>query len=234
MSLEAIQAQAGHRSIESTRIYLHLANDWLADEYLRALGRDRRRRFADDFIGRRGGGVMTPCRRSKPQHCQRRRLGTHRRSRPAAGCNDARYLAQQPVTLARDASTAVDRTPADPVRALDHRPRPDRRSRPPTSTAATSKRSSSSWHHRRPTTHRRAVGDNTIRPATVACCKVFFDRIIEWDYHDAPTPQPDHPRRRPTTTDEPLPKFLDDDQMPPSSCTSRRSEPDPLRTTLRR
>lgn len=36
MALEAIQAQAGHRSIESTRIYLHLANDWLAAEYRRA------------------------------------------------------------------------------------------------------------------------------------------------------------------------------------------------------
>jgi integrase len=36
MALEAIQAQAGHASIESTRIYLHLANAWLADEYLRA------------------------------------------------------------------------------------------------------------------------------------------------------------------------------------------------------
>ena len=36
MALEAIQAQAGHASIESTRIYLHLANDWLAEEYLRA------------------------------------------------------------------------------------------------------------------------------------------------------------------------------------------------------
>ncbi len=36
MALEAIQAQAGHRSIESTRLYLHLANDWLADEYARA------------------------------------------------------------------------------------------------------------------------------------------------------------------------------------------------------
>jgi integrase len=33
--LEAIQAQAGHASIESTRIYLHLANGWLAEEYLR-------------------------------------------------------------------------------------------------------------------------------------------------------------------------------------------------------
>ena len=36
MALEAVQAQAGHRSIESTRIYLHLANDWLAGEYDRA------------------------------------------------------------------------------------------------------------------------------------------------------------------------------------------------------
>ena len=36
MALEAIQAQAGHASIESTRVYLHLADDWLAKEYLRA------------------------------------------------------------------------------------------------------------------------------------------------------------------------------------------------------
>lgn len=36
MTLEAVQAQAGHRSIESTRVYLHLTNDWLAKEYRRA------------------------------------------------------------------------------------------------------------------------------------------------------------------------------------------------------
>jgi integrase/recombinase XerD len=36
MALEAVQAQAGHRSIESTRVYLHLANDWLAGQYLAA------------------------------------------------------------------------------------------------------------------------------------------------------------------------------------------------------
>lgn len=36
MALEAIQAQAGHASIDSTRLYLHLANDWLEKEYLRA------------------------------------------------------------------------------------------------------------------------------------------------------------------------------------------------------
>jgi integrase/recombinase XerD len=37
MALEVIQAQAGHASIETTRIYLHLSNDWLAGEYQRAM-----------------------------------------------------------------------------------------------------------------------------------------------------------------------------------------------------
>ena len=36
MGIEALQALAGHRSIESTRVYLHLGADWLADEYRRA------------------------------------------------------------------------------------------------------------------------------------------------------------------------------------------------------
>lgn len=49
MSLEAIQAQAGHRSIESTRVYLHLADGWLADEY-------RKAQEAIDAQARMGGG----------------------------------------------------------------------------------------------------------------------------------------------------------------------------------
>ena len=36
MSIEALQAQAGHRSIASTQLYLHLGSDWLAEEYRRA------------------------------------------------------------------------------------------------------------------------------------------------------------------------------------------------------
>ena len=36
MSLEALQAQAGHRSIASTQVYLHLGADWLAAEYAAA------------------------------------------------------------------------------------------------------------------------------------------------------------------------------------------------------
>jgi len=37
MALEAVQAQAGHQNIESTRIYLHLSNTWLADQYHQAI-----------------------------------------------------------------------------------------------------------------------------------------------------------------------------------------------------
>ena len=37
MAIEAVQAQAGHRSIASTRIYLHLSIDWLAEEYRKAM-----------------------------------------------------------------------------------------------------------------------------------------------------------------------------------------------------
>ncbi len=51
MSREAVQAQAGHRSIESTRIYLHLSNDWLAGEYLRASDAIDAAALAADFIG---------------------------------------------------------------------------------------------------------------------------------------------------------------------------------------
>ena len=36
MSIEALQAQAGHRSIAATQLYLHLGADWLADEYRKA------------------------------------------------------------------------------------------------------------------------------------------------------------------------------------------------------
>ena len=36
MSIEALQAQAGYASIETTRIYFHLTNDWLAGQYRKA------------------------------------------------------------------------------------------------------------------------------------------------------------------------------------------------------
>jgi integrase/recombinase XerD len=46
MSIEALQAQAGHASIETTRVYLHLTNEWLASEYLKASKRIDANRLA--------------------------------------------------------------------------------------------------------------------------------------------------------------------------------------------
>lgn len=60
MSLEAVQAQAGHRSIESTGVYLHLADNWLASGETRSFipmgyryqqaggGLDNAKRYAAD------------------------------------------------------------------------------------------------------------------------------------------------------------------------------------------
>ena len=66
MALEAVQAQAGHASIESTRIYLHLADDWLADQYRKAAEAIDAQVFADQPAGPGAAGelaVSGPARR---------------------------------------------------------------------------------------------------------------------------------------------------------------------------
>jgi site-specific recombinase XerD len=55
MALEAVQAQAGHASIESTRIYLHLADDWLAGQYRRAAEAIDAQVLADHPVSTSGG-----------------------------------------------------------------------------------------------------------------------------------------------------------------------------------
>jgi hypothetical protein len=42
MGLEAVQAQAGHASVDSTRTYLPPADDWLASQYPQGGRGDRR------------------------------------------------------------------------------------------------------------------------------------------------------------------------------------------------
>ena len=61
MPLEAVQAQAGHASIESTRIYLHLADDWLASQYRKAAEVIDAQVFADHPIT---GRLVQPTARS--------------------------------------------------------------------------------------------------------------------------------------------------------------------------
>ena len=70
------------------------------------------------------------------------------------------------------------------------------------------------------------LAPNTIRQR-LRLMKVFFDRIIDWEFDDAPRRNPiihgDVPPRP-----EPLPKFLDDEQMT-AFMHHAETEPDPLR-----
>ena len=55
MALEAVQAQAGHASINTTQIYLHLADDWLTGQYRRAAEVIDAQVFADHPVAGTGG-----------------------------------------------------------------------------------------------------------------------------------------------------------------------------------
>ena len=72
----------------------------------------------------------------------------------------------------------------------------------------------------------KPLATNTIRQR-LRLMKVFFDRIIDWEFDDAPRRNPiihgDVPPRP-----EPLPKFLDDEQMT-AFMHHVETEPDPLR-----
>ena len=139
MALEAVQAQAGHRSIESTRIYLHLTDDWLAGEYRRAselIDADTRR--ADRAAG---GDVVTAAEAAaEPWIPQRRvpsRVGRAVGPGAAAGRDDA-PLPGATHHVPRPAQRRRRRQHAAPARPLADRPTPTSPSSP-TSPAATSR-----------------------------------------------------------------------------------------------
>jgi integrase len=62
--------------------------------------------------------------------------------------------------------------------------------------------------HAHRTASGRGYGVNTLR-TTLGMVRTFFDRIIEWDWPDAPPRPPLHATDLPAAID-PLPKFLDD------------------------
>ena len=95
MELEALQAQAGHRSLDTTRLYVHLANGWLAEEYDKATALID----ADMFLATAGrdrpmsalpAAVTVERRRSaRTSHERASRLAPDRRGRTGAGCDVA-------------------------------------------------------------------------------------------------------------------------------------------------
>jgi site-specific recombinase XerD len=64
------------------------------------------------------------------------------------------------------------------------------------------------WQAARPGRGGKALSTTTIRHR-LSMLRTFFERIIEWDYDDAPARLPIHSTDFPAL-DEPLPKFLDD------------------------
>ena len=91
MALEAVQAQAGHASIESTRIYLHLADDWLAAQYRKAAEVIDAQVFADHPMPTVAGSAAGDCgeRAAAAAH-----LGRAAARRPQIVATMRRYLEQ--------------------------------------------------------------------------------------------------------------------------------------------
>ena len=117
MALEAIQAQAGHASIESTRLYLHLANDSLEKD---TCGRRRRsrRRSRRSPRRQRGERVTGPAalRRGPGQRLPRRPGGGRDVRRPSG------YLGRPHVLHPRRCRRVGADAPGRPVRLAAQRP----------------------------------------------------------------------------------------------------------------
>ena len=95
MPIEAIQAQAGHRSIASTRVYLHLGDDWLAGEYRRAAEAIEAQAMigaADERPARAAGAVAGIGRTAVATQGARDHLGRDRRQGAADGAHDGPVL----------------------------------------------------------------------------------------------------------------------------------------------
>ena len=192
MSIEALQAQAGHRSIASTQLYLHLGEDWLADEYRRAAEAIEAQATVGmpPMTGRRSSPAPEP---SAGRRCRRRSHWAEIVARGAADGGDHAALPRP----AGGVVSAVDRrgrgaalrqfaahvTPTDPAC---------------TSVAAIERRHIESYKRGWPAgpgrRGRLSVAE-TIRH-DLGMLRTFFERIIDWDYADAPAPGPDL-RRRP-------------------------------------
>jgi site-specific recombinase XerD len=79
------------------------------------------------------------------------------------------------------------------------------------------------WLAQRPTPRGTTLSANTIRQR-LGTLRTFFDRIIEWDWDDAPTRTPIFSVDLPIV-DDPLPKFLDDPTIARVLTAARTADP---------
>jgi site-specific recombinase XerD len=203
MALEAVQAQAGHASIESTRIYLHLADDWLASQYRK---------------GRRGARRATVRRQTRRGRCAVSAPWSGRNSMaplpswdeldprvPEVVATMRRYLQQIACVLRPGSVTGADLALRSFAAFLvEHVPEV-------MSTSDVVRRHVEDyqpWLAARPGQNKPRVTSATLAHR-LGTLRMFFVRIDEWGWPQAPARVPmfngDLPR-----LDHALPKALDD------------------------
>ncbi len=178
MAIEAVQAQAGHRSIASTRIYLHLGADWLADEY--------RGPWRPSKPSWRWPDERPPAAAHDSVAVVERQISFTGR-RPLPGPADGGHHGPLPGSTRRLGPSRPRSGPPSSncaLRRSDHRGRP-RRARPwPRSSIVTSRRTRPGWPLGRA---RRESPSTTTISHRLGSLRTFFERIIDWDYDDAPS-----------------------------------------------
>ena len=214
MALEAVQAQAGHRS-DRVDPGLPAPGQRLAGRRVPARGRADRRRYRRRRrdAGRADGGrpvSALPARgpaasRAVPGSIAAAQWAQIRAAAPQVAATIRRYLQRLAAFLA-PAQRGRRGERAAPVRPVDdHRRRAGRPS--PRCAAMTSRTTRYGWPPS-PGPAARSITAETHRQR-IRTVRAFFERIIEWDWPDAPPRNPviagDIPKKP-----EPLPKFLDD------------------------
>ena len=189
MALEAVQAQAGHASIESTRIYLHLADDWLAAQYRKAA-----EAIDAQILTPRGPSEHGPVRGERADAAAR--TGTTSSGGPAGHRDDAALPGPDRVR----AAAGQRHRHRHRVALLRGLPRREHRDLRRSGEVAPPPRRGLQAVARRPA---RAEQGTPVTNATLAhrlgTLRMFFVRIDEWGWPEAPPRVPmfpgDLPRR---------------------------------------
>ena len=194
MSLEAVQAQAGHASIESTRIYLHLGDDWLASQYRRAAEAIDAQALATPALERPVTGPALLPGWAQLEQAIPQITGPMRRYLEQVACV-LRPGSVSGADLALRSFAAFLAEASSPVSSLTQVTRRHVEAFKP-------------WLAARPGQNKPRLTTATIAHR-LGTLRMFFVRIEEWGWDEAPPRVPMFPGDLPRQ-DHPLPKALDD------------------------
>jgi hypothetical protein len=222
MALEAVQARTGHASIESTWIYLHLADDWLAAQYRKAAEVIYAQVFAGQPAAcgswrRAGRGAATGWANCRPAVNRRRAI-------PQTAATMRHYLTQNSCVL-RPGSVGGADLALRCLAAFLAQAAPE-----VTAIAQVTRRHIEDYKPRlaaRPRQNKPRLTPGTIihRLGTL---RMFFIRIDEWGWAEAPPGC-----RCSSATCHPLPKALDDASAARLLCAAQNDKRLLVRVTWR-